>query len=112
MGFRSIAESAIWDLVNDAINRMTPAQRRFWEVIRITPEKWQEETHGAARGGFWAVAVIGHSVIWYNDNEYGFNRSHYTRHGVIEGYWSNQNDLEQTVQEILNVIETGIEIWS
>jgi hypothetical protein len=58
-------------------------------------------------GGFWAVALVGQTVVWFNDIEDGFNRSHYTTHGTIGAYWCNQDQLEWTVQHILNAIESG-----
>ena len=41
----------------------------FWFAIKIDPAKWKEETYGIEGGGFWAVALIGKLVIWYNDIE-------------------------------------------
>jgi hypothetical protein len=38
---------------------MNPVEERIWEVIKITPEKWQQRPYGDAGGGFWAVGLIG-----------------------------------------------------
>jgi hypothetical protein len=112
MARKPTSDARLWELLRDAWNRMTPPQRKLWEAIRIPPEIWQEHTEGEASGGFWAVAVVGCTVVWYNHLEYGFNRSHYAQYGTIDGYWSNQDDLEQTVAAILTLIETGCDIWS
>lgn len=35
---------------------------KFWEYIKIAPEKWQEKMMGNQGGGFWVVAILGKSV--------------------------------------------------
>ena len=80
-------------------------RRRIWQIIRITLEKWQHP-YGDIGNGLWAVALLGTTVVWYNDIEDGFNRSRYTRYGSIDDYWCNQSELEWTVQ-YLNAIKTG-----
>jgi hypothetical protein len=74
---------------------------------RITPEKWQQDPYGKEGGGFWVVALIGTTVVWYNDIEEGFNRSCYSRYGFIDDYWCNQDELEWAIQALLKLIETG-----
>jgi hypothetical protein len=49
--------------------RITQAQQRLWDAIRINPEKWQQHPFGDAGGGFWTVWLVGRTVIWYNDLE-------------------------------------------
>ncbi len=58
-------------------------------------------------GGFWVVAIIGNTVVWFNDIEDGFNRSEYTDYKKINDYWCNQDELEWTIQHILNEIKEG-----
>jgi hypothetical protein len=86
---------------------MNAHQERLWEAIRITPEKWALPPWGDLGGGFWVVAIIGEMVIWYNDIEEGFNRSNYRRYGTIEQYRCNQDELEHSVQGVMDVIATG-----
>ena len=105
--WRSISEAELHDEINAAWERMSMPQRRLWEVIRIEPEKWQQLPYGDQGGGFWAVAVIGRTVVWFNDIEDGFNRSRYSRWGEIEQYWCNQDDLEWTIQCLLDEIKDG-----
>ena len=107
MNWKPISEASLWDLINAAENRMNISQARLWEVIRIEPAKWSEASYGKEGNGFWAVAVIGDTVVWYNDIEYGFNRSKYSSFGSIGEYWCNQDELELTLQFILDAIETG-----
>jgi hypothetical protein len=56
-------------------------------------------------GGFWVVAIVGQTVIWYNDIEEGFNRSRYSAYGTIDDYWCNHDELEITVQYLMSAIE-------
>ena len=58
---------------------MSPQLFRLWEVIKITPQKWSEKSYGKVGGGFWVVALVGCSAIWYNDIEDGFNRSPFSK---------------------------------
>jgi hypothetical protein len=80
-----IEEEKIWDLINKFFVKMSIPQRRLWETIRIDPEKWEQHPYGDEGKGFWVVAIYGKNIIWYNDIENGFNRSHYKKYGVIWG---------------------------
>jgi hypothetical protein len=110
MDWAPISSDKLWDKINSAYTRMNIHQARLWEVIRITPEKWALHPWGDLIGGFWVVAIIGEMVIWYNDIEYGFNRSNYKRYGTIEQYQCIQDELEQSVQGVMDVIATGYDI--
>lgn len=107
MDWSPLSESDLWDLMNEAWDRMSVEQRRLWEVIRIHPTKWRQQPYGNEGDGFWVVAIIGSTVVWYNDIEEGFNRSAFTEYGTIDSYWCNQDDLEWTIQFVLNEIRTG-----
>jgi hypothetical protein len=108
--WQPIALEALRERIAQGVARMRPAHRRLWEAIRIEPRKWRLSPYGDAGGGFWAVAVIGASVIWYNDVEEGFNRSRYTRHGHIGDYWRNQDELDVTMEYLVTSIETGFDL--
>ncbi len=107
MDWKPLSEVSLWDMLNEAEKRMSLQQARLWEAIRISPQKWSEKSYGELGNGFWVVAVVGSTVVWYNDIEEGFNRSHYNSFGTIDEYWCNQDELELTLQFILNAIETG-----
>src|ERR1700743_1150278 len=102
-----MTEEEIWDLINAAEARMTVRQSRFWDAIKILPEKWAQYPYGDHDDGFWAVALLGRRVIWYNNIEDGFNRSRYTSYGTIDEYWCNRDPLELTVQHLLTATERG-----
>ncbi len=107
MKWKSTSEEEIWDDINSSWDRMTIPQRRFWEVVRIDPEKWQQHPYGDQGGGFWAVAILGRTVVWYNDIEEGFNRSTYSKYGEIGAYWCDQDELEWAILKLMNQVETG-----
>src|ERR1700730_6100450 len=83
MDWEPISKLVLQTRIDQGFARMTPSQQRFWNAIRIDPQKWRQHPHGDQGGGFWVVAVIGRTVVWYNDIEDGFNRSNYSAHGVI-----------------------------
>lgn len=88
---------------------MSIPERRFWDAICVHPEKWQQHPYGNLGGGFWVVALIGRTAIWFNDIEDGFNRSNYVQAGTIPDneYWCDQTDLEWPVRALMRLIETG-----
>lgn len=110
MGWEPISEAEIWDEINQAAGRMTVPQERFWEAIRILPEKWAQDPYGNLGGGFWAVAVLGRIVVWFNDIEDGFNFSRYSAHGTIGQYFANQDELERVIEELMEIVRTGYSI--
>jgi hypothetical protein len=110
LDWESITESELQARVAQGVTRMSAPQRRLWEAIRIEPEKWQQHPWGDQGAGFWVFAVVGRTVIWYNDIEEGFNRSNYSAYGTIDDYWCNQDELELTVQYLMNALEQGSDL--
>jgi hypothetical protein len=110
-----ISETALLDRIAQGYARMTEAQQRLWDAIRIKPEKWQQRPYGDPGGGFWAVGLIGRTVIWYNDLEDGFNRSNFSAYGVIDDYWRNDDELDITIRYLTNALMLGhdlLQLWS
>jgi hypothetical protein len=72
-----------------------PERRDLFARHAIVPEKWTQHPWGDDGGGFWAVAVCGDRVLWYNEIEEGFNVSRFAVLGRIsEGQcWCNQDAL-------------------
>ena len=103
--WKPISEVALRERVAQGEARMNVAQQRLWQAIRIEPERWQQQPYGDAGGGFWVIAIVGRTVIWYNDIEDGFNRSRYSKYGTIDDYWCNQDELELTVQYLMSAVE-------
>ncbi len=74
--------------------------RAVWGQIRIQPEKWRCSPWGDEGGGFWAVAIDGDEVLWFNDIEDGFNRSPFTERGTIGAYGCEQRDFSSVLEAI------------
>jgi hypothetical protein len=96
--------------ISRAQTRMTPVQQRLWSLIRIQPEKWQQDPYGEEGKGFWVVGLIGRTVLWFNDIEDGFNRSRYSTYGTIDDYWCNHDDLDVALQYVLTALESGYDL--
>ena len=105
--WQPISEAALRERVKRGYAQMPASHQRLWNAIRIEPCKWQQHPYGDAGGGFWAVAVIGRTVVWFNDIEDGFNRSIYSTPGVIQDYWCNDDDLEVTIEYLSNALSGG-----
>ena len=110
MKWRPTSESEIWEQLNKSYERMSLPQRRLWEVIKIAPIKWSQLPYGDEGNGFWVVAIFSSTVIWYNDIEDGFNRSTYSITGKIDEYHCNQDNLEWTIQHVIDEIKDGIPV--
>jgi hypothetical protein len=77
---------------------LQPSRLKFWEHIRIEPEKWIENTVGKQGGGFWVVGMIGKKVIYYNDIEEGYNLSSFINYGEVEHYYAGQAELHEKIE--------------
>ncbi len=102
MDWQPISEASLWDLINTAEIRMNPTQARLWELVRFLPQKWNGKLNSNTNHSFWVVAIVGPSVIFYDDIEYGFGLTRYSTFGTIDGYRSGEAPLEQAVQDVLN----------
>jgi len=94
MTWEPITESELASLIEKAESRMGPPMLALWGHIRVSPVKWELAPWGIEGGGFWVVAVIGQTCVWYNDIEDGFNISRYESYGRISDYWCNQDELD------------------
>jgi len=110
--WQPISEAALRKRIAQGVKRMDAKAHRLWDAIRIEPEKWRLSPYGDAGGGFWVVAIIGRSAIWYNDIDEGFNRSRYSEYGRIEDYWRNDDELEVTLGYLMSALECGADLLS
>lgn len=108
--WKPIDQDALGARIAGGEARMTPTQLRLWYAIRVEPAKWQQHPYGVMGDGFWAVGVIGRTVMWFNDIEDGFNRSVYSTYGVIEDYLCNQDELELAVAQLADAISRGYDL--
>jgi hypothetical protein len=86
------------------IFNLTPGCKKLWEHIKIEPEKWEEKEMGEQGGGFWAIAILGKEVLYYNDVEDGFNFSSYKEYGKIDHYYPGQSELHDVILSMYNEI--------
>ena len=91
--WKPLSENKLMDMIDEAELFMSPGCRKFWDYIKINPQKWSLSPWGDEGGGFWVVAVIGNTCTYYNDIEDGFNFSSYKTFGQIDDYYCNQSDL-------------------
>lgn len=105
--WKPISRATLLSRVAQGKARMTNPQKRIWSAIAIEPAKWEQHPFGDEGGGFWVVAILGASVIWYNDRDEGFNRSSYSEFGRIDEYFCNHDELDVALQYLENVLKDG-----
>lgn len=101
MTWQPLSEKDLQTLICTAEQQMDAHELRLWHAIRIHPEKWRLPPWGDDGGGFWAVGILGSTVLWHNDIEEGFNLSPYTKYGIIDTYLCDQDELEIVVRGLL-----------
>ena len=94
MSCKSISLGELESLLRRDLEECSEKLEAFFAQVRITPVKWRQSPWGVE--GFWAVAVNGDQVLWYNDIEDGFNVSRFVIRGEIpdDEYWCNQDSLK------------------
>ncbi|RWL93732.1 MAG: hypothetical protein EOR68_23405 [Mesorhizobium sp.] len=100
-------EAAILKLMNEGRDQMTFKQKRVWDAISIDPEPWLYRNSEGHDNHVWVVAVIGRSVISYNEWDSGFDRSQFVRYGEIAQFGWGDGSLGAVVQDVLNELELG-----
>jgi len=100
-------EEDIWDLINKESVSLDKQEGLFFDALRIMPEKWSLPPYGDHNDGFWVVGIIGQMVLWYNHIEDGFNSSRYSKYGIINEYWCNQDSLPMAIRSLKLILETG-----
>ena len=110
MTWTPIPIEEIYDLILETEKELNGDLLNFWELTKIYPEKWNEDTYGKEGGGFWVVGLIGRKVIYYNDIEEGFNISNYKTYGTIDNYFCNQDKLIWTVGRLFELVKFGEQV--
>jgi hypothetical protein len=98
----SINSDEILEIISETENLLQDELLRFWELIKIQPEKWSEEKYGKETDGFWVVGIYGKNVVWYNEIEEGFNISNYNNYGTIAKCTFEQYTLNQIIYQLYN----------
>lgn len=105
-----ISKRQLIKLIEQTIENLPEEEFRFYEWIRIPPQKWELDPWGNVGDGFWVIGIIGSIVLWYNDIEEGFNHSNYTKLGIIGEYWCDQDEFDIAVKRLHSYTNTGIGI--
>lgn len=95
--WKPLSENKLAAMIEEAELFMSPGCLKFWDYIKVRPQKWSLSPQGDEGGGFWVVAVCGRTCIYYNDIEEGFNLSSWESFGRIDRYGCNQSDLLETM---------------
>ena len=106
-GTPPLPEAALLELIEASVTRLTPQERRLWDLIKIAPIRWSGGDYGRETGGFWAVGVFGNRVLWYNEIEEGFNLSPFTIYGQINELWCNQDELDLVIKRLMRFVDEG-----
>lgn len=108
--WKPITEKELYTKIRNSEYKLDGKLLNFWNLINISPEKWNESDFGNEGNGFWVVAICGRKIIWYNDIEEGFNISNYTKYGNINEYYSNQDELNIAILRLFELISFGGDI--
>ena len=95
--WQPIPLSDLEQLIAQQLAACSSETRALYELNAVQKMKWSLSPWGDAGGGFWVIAVLGNTALWYNDIEEGFNTSTYVQEGTIENYWCNQDTLHQAL---------------
>lgn len=109
MGLPPLSEARLWDILLKAEAELRPKTARFWELIKIDPERWNARNYGSGSASFWAVGLFGPRVIWYNEIESqsatGFVLSDYHAYGEIGDQRTPETELRYHVEQLIRHIE-------
>lgn len=99
-----ITQDELDELIARDLVTCSEQQRAIYGRTAITPEKWRQSPWGDEGGGFWALAISGARVLWYNDIEDGFNVSRFFTRGRIpdDEYWCNQDPLGRALRYLVD----------
>ena len=105
MNWKPISEEEIKEDIKESVEKLSEAGKKFWNLIKIPPEKWQLNPWGDEGGGFWVVALAGKNVLYYNDIEDGYNNSSFTTYGTIDSYVCEQVNLEHVINFYVSLLQ-------
>ena len=54
---------SLYDKIMQTQTLLVGEDWNFWQLIKIDPSKWNEQTYGTEGDGFWVVAICGSYVI-------------------------------------------------
>ncbi|MDA1044609.1 MAG: hypothetical protein O3C57_05230 [Verrucomicrobia bacterium] len=87
---------ALEALIDEQLERCTPAQRETYRKLRVPIRPAPISRHGNIESVF-IVAQRASEVMYYEDVEKGFNFSFIDARGTILHHWGNRDDLSQAL---------------
>lgn len=96
-----ISKKLILEIIAESENEMSSEEKIFWNLVKISPKKWNNYYFSKEGREFWGVGILGKRVLWYNDIEDGFNISKYSKLGIIDEYCCNQDELDIIIRRLL-----------
>lgn len=106
--WKPIAFNELYDMIIDTENQIRGETANLWKLIKINPEKWQQESYGNENDAFWVVAICGYWVIWFDDIEDCFSISQYHKYGEIaRPAVGGQFKLDAAIDQLLNWVRFG-----
>jgi len=107
--WKPLSENKLSEMIEEAELSMNSGCRKLWDRIKINPQKWRLHPWGDEGGGFWVVALIGSTCIYFNDIEDGFNTSSYKSYGEIDSYFCDQPTLLETINHFYQELSSEIQ---
>jgi len=89
-------------LISESETQLSESETKLWNLIKIVPQKWAQHPWGDEGKGFWAVAIFGNRVIYYNDIEEGFNCSAFQTFGTIDEYFCDDLELRTVIHNLFS----------
>ncbi|WP_333852091.1 hypothetical protein [Epilithonimonas sp.] len=100
MEYKPISLEELSIEISKGENKMDEELLNFWNTIKITPSKWNENQFWNKENSFWVVAKYKNLVLYYNDIEDGFNISTFKKEGEIKEYCVEQDELYFSVLKL------------
>ena len=98
-------ESYLRSMLSLAEADMSAEFARFWHQIRLPlPELWQQHPWADEVCGFWVVAVMGKSCVYYNDRTQGFALGSFSHWGRIDDYLPSRLSLYEQIRSLLQPV--------
>ena len=94
-----VTENDLRTMLSDAESALDSASQGLWTLVRIpAPELWQQHPWADEVCGFWVIAVMGKSCIYYNDLSKGFCLGRFSRWGIIDDYQTEKTTLSERLR--------------
>ena len=89
-----------------ALDDLGLRERRLWDRMCITPEKWAHEQYPNC-DSFWVVAILGRRCLYFNFVEFGWGWGRFEKWGQIDEFHWNDLDISHVVAQTIMGIDSG-----